>query len=101
MMSRHIIKESLSTTTPNISTLVAVFRIRKRFSINGRYMYNSDQSDCNLLANDTQAEIVIELIIDLDLVDRQSDTVMQPAKQSLKQPSYYADVSFGYSSLLN
>lgn len=64
-------------------------------------MYNSDQSNCNLFANHTQAKIVIVLIINIDVVSRQSDAVVQPAKQSLKQPFYYADISFGYFSLLN
>lgn len=43
--------ESLSATTSNISSPAAVCRIKKRFSIDKKYIYILGQSDFDLLVD--------------------------------------------------
>lgn len=64
-------------------------------------MRNSSQSESDLLPNHTYAEIVIILVIEIDVLGRQYHMVIQPARQSLKQPLCGRDVSFCHLLLLN
>lgn len=64
-------------------------------------MRNSDQSDFNLFADYTQAEIVIVPAISSNLLRCQGNAVGQLAGYSLEKPLCYADVSFSYLSLSN
>ena len=93
--------ESLSATALDTSTLAVVCRIGKRLPIYRRYTRNLGQSNSDLLANHTQAKIVIVPAMGSDLLGRQDDAVVQPAGRSPEQPPCCGDVSFGYLSLPN
>lgn len=79
-----------------MSTLAVVCKIGERLPIYQKYARNLGQSDFDLLADYTQAEIVIIPTISSKLFGCQDDAVMQPARQSPEQLSYYRNVSFGY-----
>lgn len=64
-------------------------------------MRNLGQSDSNLLANHIYTKMVIVSAINIDLFRRQYDVVVQLARRSPEQLSYYKDVSFGHLPLLN
>ena len=87
--------ESLSATTLDTSTLAVVCRIGKRIPIYRRYARNSGESDSDLPADHTQAEIVIVPAMGSDLLGRQGDAVVQPAGRSPEQPPSCGDISFG------
>lgn len=64
-------------------------------------MRNLSQSDFDPFPDHLQAEIMIVSAISLDFFGCQGDAFVQPARRSLEQPFCCADVSFGYSFLLN
>lgn len=57
-----------SATTLGTSTFAVVCRIEKKIPIYRKYARNSGQSDFDLLADHTQAKIVIVLAMGLDLL---------------------------------
>lgn len=54
-----------------------VYRIEKWISIYRRYVYNSGQSDFDLLADHTHAKIVIIPTMNTDLIGRQYDKLVR------------------------
>lgn len=49
-----------------MSILIVVYKIEKKISIYKRYIYNSSQSDLNLLVDDIYAKILIISGIDIN-----------------------------------
>lgn len=67
-----------------IRQLFSVNRTRKKIPIYKKDKRNSSQSDFNLLADPTQAEIMIVLIMSSDFLERQYDVVVELAERSLE-----------------
>lgn len=84
-----------------VCQLPNVYRTGKEISTYKRYAYNSDQNDSDLLADHTNAEILIILAMGMDFLRCQYDVIIQPARRSPKQLLYYEDISFSHSSILN
>lgn len=59
-------------------------------------MYNLDQRNFDLLANQIYTKIEIVPTISMDYLGRQYDVVVQPARRRQNQLLYCEDVSFSY-----
>ena len=88
--------EKTSAPPLSVRQLPSVCRTGKGIPIYRRYARNSGQSDSDLLADHTHAEIVIVPAMGTDLLGRQYDAVVQPAGRSPEQPPCCGDVSFGH-----
>lgn len=75
----------------------SICRTGKEIPTYRRYTYNSGQSNSDLLADPTNAEIVIVSAMDTDLRRSQCDMVVQPAGRSPEQLFCCGDVNFGHS----
>lgn len=93
--------KTLNTNTLVTLTLTVIYKIEKRLFIYRRQVHNSDQNDFDLLADHTQAKIIIISAISKCFFGRQGDAGVQPAKRSLKQPFCCGNISFSHLFLSN
>lgn len=82
-----------------IRQLPSVCRIGKKIPIYKKYMRNSNQSHSDLLANYTNAKIVIKPPISKDFLGRQCGADVQPAVHSPEQAFYCKNINFSHFSL--
>lgn len=84
-----------------MTILTIIYKIGKIIFIYKKYAHNLNQSHSGLLASYTQAKIMIIPIISLNFFVHQNNAIVQLAGRSLKQLSYYGDISFSYPPPIN